>query len=116
MRRVADRLLDIRDAVQDVLDFTEGMDEAAFLLLAERDRKGYRAIKNALSELGEAIKALPPNLTARHPAMDWRGLAGLRDIIIHQYFGVDLRRLWPVVREEFPALIQAVQDELRRSD
>jgi uncharacterized protein with HEPN domain len=114
MRDLRDRLADIRAAAADILTFVEGLDEAAFTMLPETDRRTYRAIKNALVEIGEAIKQLPPEVLAAHHEIDWRGFAGLRDIVAHQYFGVELPRLWPTVTEELPALIAAVDVELGR--
>lgn len=114
MRDLRDRLADIRAAATDVLAFVEGLDEAAFATLPETDRRTYRAIKNALVEIGEAIKQLPPEVLSAHREIDWRGFAGLRDIVAHQYFSVELPRLWPTVTDELPALIAAVDVELGR--
>ncbi len=113
-RRPADRLEDIRAAAADVVAFVAGLDEAAFTTLPQADRRTWRALKNALSEIGEAVKDLPPDVTARHPGIDWRGFAGLRDIVTHAYFGLDLPRLWPTVMEEVPVLLAAVEAELNR--
>ncbi len=71
-------------------------------------------MKNAVAEVGEAVKALPQDVCARHPGVDWRGLAGLRDVMIHRYFALDLVRLWPVVQDEFPEVLKAVRAELSR--
>ena len=114
MRDLRDRLADIRAAAADILAFVEGLDEAAFAPLPETDRRTYRAIKNALAEIGEASKQLPPEVLAAHREIDWRGFAGLRDIVAHQYFGVELPRLWPTVTEELPALLAAVDAEIAR--
>ena len=78
MRGLADRLADIRAATADILEFVQGLDEAAFAALPDTDRRTYRAIKNALAEIGEAIKQLPPEVLAAHREIDWRGFAGLR--------------------------------------
>lgn len=113
-RRPADRLEDIRAAAADVIAFVAGMDEAAFAALPGADRRTWRALKNALSEIGEAVKDLPPEITARHPGIDWRGFAGLRDVVAHAYFGLAPPRLRPTVTEEIPALLAAVEAELAR--
>lgn len=113
MRRGArERLEDIRAAAQDALAFAGGLDEAAFSGLPVADRRTYRALKNALSEIGEAVKLLPPELLARHPDVDWRGWAGLRDVVSHQYFSLELPRLRPTVVDELPILLLAVTLEL----
>jgi uncharacterized protein with HEPN domain len=107
-----ERLQDIREAVTDLMTFVQNMTPETFEALPQNDRRTYRAVKNAVSEIGEAVKALPPEICERHPAVDWRGIAGLRDIVVHRYFDVDLPRLWPVLTEEFPVLLQAVTAEL----
>ena len=81
------------------------MDTEAFHTLPHADRLAYRAIKNALAELGEAVKALPEEVRKRHPEVDWKGFAGLRDLIAHQYFGIDTSRLLPMIRDELPDLV-----------
>ncbi len=111
-RGTRERLEDIRDAAEDALAFAAGLDDAAFAALPTADRRTYRALKNALAEIGEAVKLLPPDLLARHPAVDWRGWAGLRDIVSHQYFSLELPRLRPTIRDELPALLAAVKNEI----
>ncbi len=111
-RGARERLQDIRVAAEDALAFAGGLDEAAFTALPVVDRRTYRALKNALAEIGEAVKMLPPELLARHPDVDWRGWAGLRDVVSHQYFSLELVRLRPTVMDELPALLAAVANEL----
>lgn len=111
-RRTRERLQDIRAAAEDALAFAAGLDAAAFALLPVADRRTYRALKNALAEIGEAAKLLPPELLARHPEVDWRGWAGLRDVVSHQYFSLELPRLHPTVVDELPALLAAIAAEL----
>jgi uncharacterized protein with HEPN domain len=90
------------------------METDRFHALPHADRLAYRAIKNALTELGEAVKALPADLRQRHPHVDWRGIAGLRDLVAHQYFALAPAQLLPIVRDEVPPLLAAVEAELAR--
>lgn len=115
-RSPEERLEDIREAATDLRDFVGSMETAAFHQISHADRMGFRALKNALSELGEAVKALPAVIVARHPGIDWKGFAGLRDLVTHQYFGLDTRRLLPIIQNEIPALLIAVEMELRLED
>jgi uncharacterized protein with HEPN domain len=115
IRTTRERLIDIRDAAQDLLDFVGTMEGEAFHILPATDRMAHRAMKNAMAEIGEAIKALPPEITLRHPEVDWRGFAGLRDVVTHAYFGLDQERLWPVIRDEVPGLLAAIEQELGRA-
>jgi uncharacterized protein with HEPN domain len=111
-RGTRERLEDIRAAAEDALSFSAGLDAAAFVVLPETDRRTHRALKNALTEIGEAVKLLPPELLIRHPNVDWRGWAGLRDVVSHQYFNLELPLLRPTVVEELPVLLTAVRVEL----
>jgi uncharacterized protein with HEPN domain len=112
VRDVRDRLTDIREAATDWLGFVADMETEAFHALPNADRMGYRAVKNALIELGEAAKTIPEEVRQRHPEVDWKGFAGLRDMIAHRYFGIDTSRLLPIIRTEVPGLLAAVEREL----
>ena len=112
-RSTSERLRDIRQAATDLRDIVADMDTEAFHALPHADRLAYRAIKNALMELGEAVKALPQAVRQRHPEVDWKGFAGLRDLVAHQYFGIDASRLLPIIRDEVPGLLAAVESEVQ---
>jgi uncharacterized protein with HEPN domain len=114
VRAIADRLQDIHDAAVDLRDFVAEMETQAFHDLPHADRMGFRAVKNALAELGEAVKALPADLRKRHPNVDWRGFAGLRDQVAHNYHGLSTGTLRPICRREVPQLLAAVEAELAR--
>ncbi len=114
-RGTRERLEDIRAAAEDAITFAGGLDSAAFVALPAVDRRTYRALKNALTEIGEAVKLLPPELLARHPGVDWRGWAGLRDVVSHQYFNLELPLLRPTVVDELPTLLAAITAELANS-
>jgi uncharacterized protein with HEPN domain len=113
IRPLAERLVDIREAARDLIDIAGAMDDGAFQALPNADRIAFRALKNALSELGEAVKALPREVTERHPDVDWRGWAAWRAVDPHAYFGLRQELLWPIVREEVPRLLASVEAELK---
>jgi uncharacterized protein with HEPN domain len=62
------------------------------------------AVLRNLEVIGEAAKRLDDAYRAAHPGVPWRALAGLRDVLIHQYEGVDLEKVWAIVEQELPSL------------
>lgn len=95
-------LLHIRDAIRRILEYTTDGREA-FL----GDPKTQDAVIRNLEIIGEAVKQLSAGLTGAHPAISWRPIAGMRDKLIHEYFGVNLRLVWDVVERDLPGLLES---------
>ena len=106
-REIADYLNDIRNAIIDVEAFTLGMDYESFTA----DKKTVNAVIRSLEVLGEATKHIPASFRRKHPEIPWTKMAGMRDVLIHDYMGVDLRTVWNVVRKRLPELMPLFDEE-----
>ena len=102
-------LEDILAAITKIRRYMTGFSKGAF---AADDRTVDAVVRN-LEVIGEAVKQLPLALRAHEPGVDWQKIAGLRDILIHQYFGIDTDIVWDVVQSKLPSLEGAVSRLLR---
>jgi uncharacterized protein with HEPN domain len=107
-RELGDYLEDILEAIQEVADFTAGMDYTDFI----EDRKSVNAVIRSLEVIGEATKNLSVELREKYPDIPWKRMSGMRDKLIHEYFGVDKEMVWEVVQNELPPLKYLVQKVL----
>ncbi|MCX5806026.1 MAG: DUF86 domain-containing protein [Proteobacteria bacterium] len=99
-REMADYLDDILTAIADVEEFTRGMHYETFA----EDKKTVNAVIRSLEVLGEAAKRIPTSFRQKYPDIPWSKMAGMRDVLIHDYMGVDLKTVWKVAQERLPEL------------
>lgn len=104
------------DYLEDILD---AMDKAEILLAEvsyeqfEADFRINFALVRALEIIGEAAKRLPMDFRHQYPAIPWKGMAGMRDRIIHGYDNVDLQIVWDVVKRDIPGIKPQIQQILK---
>jgi uncharacterized protein with HEPN domain len=103
-------LWDITEAVQRIESYTADMTYEKFL----QDTKTQDAVIRNIEIVGEAVKNISMDLRRKHKDIDWKNLAGMRDKIIHFYFGVNWAIAWSVIKEKLPALKEKIQDLLKK--
>ncbi len=103
-RDLKDYLNDILEMIEDVYDFTEGM---SYEELAN-DKKTLYAVIRCLEVLGEAIKKIPKHIREAYPEIPWQEIGGMRDKLIHEYFGVDMEIIWDTIQEDLSPLKETV--------
>ncbi len=91
---------DIAEAVERILSYTSEMTYSEFI----SDIRTQDAVIRNLEILGEAVKNLPPSFTEQYPEVPWRFIAGMRDKLIHHYFGVSLEIVWETAQSDIPVL------------
>ena len=92
---------DMRESCEKILRYTQGMAKVQF----EADEKTQDAVVRNLEIIGEVVKHLPEEVRNRHPPVEWRKIAGLRDIVVHHYFGINKDIVWDVVVNKIPQLL-----------
>ena len=106
---------DIAESCRRIVAYTDGLSYEQFA----GDEKTADAVARNLGVVGEAVKRLPAPWKKRHPEVDWRRIAGLRDILVHAYCGIDLEILWDIVQNKVPTLaltIAAMQGTLASNE
>ncbi|HAM36398.1 MAG TPA: DUF86 domain-containing protein [Elusimicrobia bacterium] len=102
-------LEDMLEAIEHIRLYTSGFSLKRFVA----DRKTLDAVVRNLEVIGEAAKNVPPDVRRQHPKVEWRKMAGLRDILIHEYFGIDVEIVWDIIRHKIPPLRKQIRAILR---
>ncbi len=102
---------DILESIKSIEEYSEGMSREEL----ESSRLKQSAIIREIEIIGEAVKNIPDKIKNKHKEIEWRKISGMRDIIIHGYFRVDLNSVWNVIKKDLPALkkqMEKVKDEI----
>jgi len=105
-------LEDVLESIRRIDAYVSGLDAAGL----EADELRLDAVVRNLEVIGEAVKQLPEETTRQQSHVEWRKIAGLRDILIHHYFGIDVRIIWDVVQNKLPDLQRQVRAILNSMD
>lgn len=102
-------LVDIRDSGSAVLAFVKDLSFEEFC----NDRKTSSAVIREFEIIGEAVGKLPDELKQKRPDVAWQDIKDFRNLLIHEYFGVDMEIVWKVIQEDIPVLMNAVKEILQ---
>ena len=105
------RIEDMIEALQDIKQLTNEMTHRTSCV----DNKTVKAVLYNVAVIGEAARHVPPDFRALHPEISWREMGDMRNVVIHEYFGVDLEILWETVKHELPPLKTLLQKMLQEA-
>lgn len=99
-------LEDMLEAITNINNYTASMTLETFCA----DRRTIDAVVRNLEIIGEATKRIPKDIKAKYYAVEWQKIVGLRNILIHQYFGIDLEIIWDIVRNKLPKFEEQIRN------
>lgn len=102
------RIQDILEAIALIQKHVQGMDLESF----RGNVQVQDAVEHRFAVIGEAANSIPPEIVQRHPEVPWREMRGMRNIVVHVYFGVKLDVLWGTVQNDLPPLVPLLRNLL----
>jgi uncharacterized protein with HEPN domain len=102
-------LSDILDSGAAIQEFVKGLSFEEFC----NDRKTYSAVIREFEIIGEAVGKVTDELQREYPDVEWQDIKDFRNLLIHEYFGVDLEIVWKIIQDDLPVLMDAVREILR---
>ena len=99
------RLLHIRDAIENIFAFTKGMDEPAYI----SSIMVQSAVERQMEIIGEAVNSVSEELKSIHTDIEWCKIKAFRNVIAHEYFGISNKQVWNVVENDLPRLKSSIE-------
>ena len=103
---------DILESIRKIEKYTEGLTIEDFL----RDDKSIDAVIRNFEIIGEAVKHIPGDIREKYPDIPWKLMAGMRDKLIHQYFGIRRDVVWDTIKKRLPDVRSLMEEALRKMD
>lgn len=103
---------DILEALEKIKDYINGLTFSEF----EQDNKTVDAVVRNFEILGEATKQIPDKIRNKYPDIPWKEMAGMRDKLIHAYFGVNLEVVWETMNKRLPKVKLMIEEVLEKMD
>lgn len=111
-REYKDYLEDIIDSIEKIEEFTKGKSLKYF----NKDYKTFFAVIRALEIIGEAAKKIPNDVRNKYKEIPWSKMAGMRDKLIHEYFGVNKKVVWKTIKKDVPAIKPWIKRILNKAE
>lgn len=104
-------LIHIKECIERVIMYTEDGKDVFFA-----DTKTQDAVMRNLQILAESTQRLSDPLKEKHPEMNWRNISGFRNVAVHEYLSIDVKRIWDIVEQDLPVLQERIEAILRELD
>lgn len=104
------RIEDILEAIGNLQEYVEGMTAQEF----EADKKTVRAAAYDIGVIGEAARSIPPEVRERWPEVPWPKMQAIRNVVMHEYFRVDVGILWQTIKQDLPPLVPLLRTILEQ--
>jgi uncharacterized protein with HEPN domain len=98
-------LIDIKEAIEKIEEYIKGISHTDFL----ESNKTIDAVVRNLEIIGEAARHIPVKIRQQYKGINWKDIVGMRNIVIHEYFGVDLDIVWKTIKERIPELKEKIK-------
>jgi uncharacterized protein with HEPN domain len=108
-RTILDYIEDVSVAISDIRSFIQGMSAEGFMA----DKKTVNAVVRSLEIIGEATRKIPEDVRERYPDVPWEEIIGMRNRLIHEYFGIDLDIVWQTIQDDLAPLETAINTILK---
>lgn len=95
---------DIKDAIKKIQHYVEEHDEKSFI----EDTKTFDSVLHNFIIIGEAASKIPDEIKDKNPVINWSGIIGMRNIIVHGYFNIDPRIIWSTIEKRLPELLKQI--------
>ncbi len=105
-RDFKDYIEDIIISIKDIDQFIIGMTYDEFI----NDKKTFNAVIRSIEIIGEAAKNIPENIAKKYNDIPWNKMAGMRDKLIHGYFGIDIEIVWKTIKDDIPDILPLMQE------
>ncbi|MGI0494046.1 DUF86 domain-containing protein [Alkalinema pantanalense CENA528] len=108
-RSLSEFLQDILETIAEIETFTAGVDLEAF----QANREKVLAVVKSIEIIGEAVKKIPVDIREQYPEIPWKAVAGMRDILVHEYWGIDVNVVWATIQEGLPPFKTVITEVAR---